>query len=230
MKTSILRLCMVVGAGIFALSGAGLQAGPVTYTYTGANFDPSTFRTDGTGSNGDLITFQNSNYVTGSVTLDAALPGTSALTSYSGHVLSWSMTVVGAFGKSSANGDSLNAVYFGTTGGNISSWNVFSDDGYPVHGQPDDWQVARIQISSSTAVTSSQLCNGCVVYDGGLDGSFAQQVFNNGGSLTPGTWASQESTAPEPASVATMLGGMTILALLIGKRRNRLNQSIARTR
>ncbi len=229
MKTSILRLCMVVGVVIFALSGAGLQAGPVTYTYTGANFDPSTFRTDGTGSSNDLIPFLSSNYVTGSVTLDAALPGTSALTSYSGHVLSWSMNVVGAFGMSSASGNSLQKVYFGTAGGNISSWNVFSDDGYPVPGKPVDWQVARIQISSSTADANQQLCTGCVVYDGGLDGSFAQRVINNGGSTsTPGNWASQESTAPEPASVATMLGGMTILALLIGKRRNRLNQAIAR--
>lgn len=230
MKTKTLRLCMVVGSVIFASSGVGLQAGPITYTYTGANFDPSTFRNDGTGSSGDLITFNSSNYVTASVTLDAALPDTSALTNYSSHVLSWSMTVVGAFGKSSANGDSLNDLYFGTTGGNISAWNVFSDDGAPVHGEPSSWQVARIQVSSSTAVTSSQLCNNCVVYDGGLDGSFAQETINNGGSLSPGNWSSPASTVPEPASLATMLGGMTILALLKRNRRNRLSQSIAQAR
>ena len=221
---------MVVGAVIFALSGAGLQAGPVTYTYTGANFNPSTFLTGGTGSNGDLITFQNSNYVTGSVTLDAALPDTSALTSYSSHVLSWSLTAVGAFGKSSANGDSLQNADFGTTSGNISSWNVFSDDGYPVSGKPADWQVARLETSSSTAFTGTHLCTNCEYYDGGLDGSFQYEVFNRAGSLTPGTWSSQQSTTPEPASLATMLGGMTILAFLKRKRRNHLNQSIAQAR
>src|ERR1700704_3449011 len=97
MQATTLRRWMVIGSAIVALSGLGLHATPITYTYTGLTFNPATFRTDGAGSPGDLITFSASDYVTASVTLNAALPTNSALTDHSADVLSWSLTVVGAF-------------------------------------------------------------------------------------------------------------------------------------
>ncbi len=214
MQTRILQRGIIVRVAILSLCGLGLQAAPITYTYSGATFDQGTLHTGGTGNNGDLIPFTTSNYVIGSVTLDAALPGDSALTGYSSHVLSWSMTVVGAFTMSSANHNSLNTVSFGTTGGLITSWDVFSDDGYPVPGQPADWQVARILTASATTFANTQLCTGCVVYDGGLNGSFAQQIVNNGGSVSsPGSWSgAQEAATPEPATLTMLLGGFAMLA------------------
>ena len=230
MKTNNLRLCMVLGSVILLSSGTGLQAGPITYTYSGVNFDSSTFRNDGTGSSGDLKTFSTSDYLTASFTLDAALPGTSADTNYAGHVVSWSLNIVGAYSMSSASGNTLINVFFGTTGGQITSWNINTDDGFPVPGKPADWQVSRIRTTSSTANTNTEVCTGCAFYDGGLDGSFAQQVFNHGGSLSPGQWTSPASTAPEPASLATMFGGVAILALLERKRRKHLTQSSVQAR
>jgi hypothetical protein len=213
MQIHKLQRSIVVRSAILLLCGLGLQAGPVTYTYSGATFD-SYIQNGGTGSNGDLVLISNQNDVIGSVTLNAALQNTSAQTDYTGHVISWSLTVEGAFTKSSASGNSLQNLSFGTTNGVITSWDVFSDDGSPVGGQPADWQVARIVTSSTSTFAGSHLCTGCNVYDGGLDGSFAQQIVNRGGSASSaGSWSgATAAAAPEPATLPMLLGGFALLA------------------
>jgi hypothetical protein len=148
MQIHKLQRSIVVRSAILLLCGLGLQAGPVTYTYSGATFD-SYIQNGGTGSNGDLVLISNQNDVIGSVTLNAALQNTSAQTDYTGHVISWSLTVEGAFTKSSASGNSLQNLSFGTTNGVITSWDVFSEDGSPVGGQPAEWQGEGAGVSTA---------------------------------------------------------------------------------
>ncbi len=206
---------IIVRSAVLLLCGLGLQAAPVAYTYTfsGATFN-NFVRNDGTGPNHDLVPFTTQNYVTGSVTLDAALQNTSAETDYTGHVTSWSLTVEGGFTKSSAFGNTLQNLSFGTTNGVITAWDVFSDDGYPVGGKPVDWQAARIVTSSTSTFANSHLCTGCNVYDGGLDGSFQYSTFNTAGTTSSaGSWSGETAAAtPEPATLPMLLGGFALLA------------------
>jgi hypothetical protein len=160
-------------------SALGAQASSVTYSYLGNPFTQL--------SNGSSFTLLD--FVSGTVTLNSALPTDSGLTSYSTDLIAVNFSdgvdIIDTFNPN-------DIIEFGTSNGQISRWNlaIFTGiSGYQIN----------TQYSSPTGMDN---------YDEGLSGSgnFGLNAYD------PGGWASSSAPEPSPGSVVS---GTVILSLAI---------------
>jgi PEP-CTERM motif len=215
MKSEALNRVFFTAIAI-ALVGGAVLAVPVTYTYTGNDYNQFV----------QMVTFNTSDRVTGSFSLSAALPanlGLTDITDYAGFDFNFDNGVMD-FGPPSVTPHWVEYFKVATgADGNITNWNIELN-----LFRPEIPAIGRVYNEWHLVSTTPSRDSGHVLfYDGALGSpGYTQAYFDRGERLgAPGAWVRTGAPTPPPGdsipepATALLLGAGLLGLAAVRKRR-----------